>query len=238
MAAPSYHITCTKKLLIARDTFEFAFEKPEGFSFEPGQFLLFDVPLLENTEDIQTRAYSIASAPHEEELLFVIKLVTGGRASRWFEQSVAPGTVVRIQGPFGAFKLPAQMRRDIAFIGTGSGIAPFRSHIAHLTHRGTKRSLDLFFGVRAEQDLFWREAFEDLAEAHPNLHLHLALDEASERWEGHRGRVQTLIPTVIEDLSARDIFICGHPDMTKELKKICLEEWRVPKEQLHVEGYV
>ena len=238
MPVPSFHITCTRKLLLARDTYEFAFEKPEGFSFQPGQFVLFDVPLPDNAQDIQPRAYSIASAPQEQELMFAVKLISGGRASRWFEQTVSPGTVVRMQGPLGTFTLNTASRKDMLFIGTGSGVAPFRSQILHLLHRGTKRIIDLVFGVRSEQDLFWRETFQELANTHPNFHMHVALDEASELWEGHRGRVQSLAPIAVPDIAHRQVFICGNPDMTKEVKRLCLEEWKVDKAHLHVEGYV
>lgn len=238
MPVPSYHITCTRKLLLARDVYEFAFTKPKELRFKAGQFVLFDVPLLENPDDIQTRAYSIASAPHEEELLFVIKLIPGGRASRWFQEVVAPGTDVRMQGPFGAFVLDAKPSKDFLFVGTGSGIAPFRSQIVHLLKKCNNHSMDLVFGVRSEQDLFWREYFDGLAQRHPNFRFHIALSSPSELCEGHCGRVQTLIPTISGTFSDKTVYVCGSAEMTKELKELCLNEWKVEKKDLHVEGYI
>ncbi len=238
MPVPSFTITCTRKLLLARDVYEFAFTRPKDFDFKAGQFVLLDVPLLDNPEDIQTRAYSLASAPHEHELLFLIKLIPGGRASRWFEEAVNPGTQVRMQGPFGAFVLDPRGRKPLLFIGTGSGVAPYRSHIHHLLHKGSRRPIDLLFGVQTEQDLFWRSAFEQLAAEHPTFRLHLTLSAPTELWEGHRGRVQTLVPTVAPDIAKRTVYVCGSPEMTKELKELCLEEWKVEKKDLHVEGYI
>jgi ferredoxin-NADP reductase len=238
MPVPSFTITCTRKLLLARDVYEFSFTKPKGFDFKAGQFVLLDVPLLDQPEDIQTRAYSIASAPHEKELLFVVKLKPGGRASRWFEEAVNPGTEVRMQGPFGAFVLHPASRKDYLFIATGSGIAPFRSQVTHLLHRRHKRRIDLVFGVRTEQDLFWRSLFEELAASHAHFSFHLALSDPGDLWEGYRGRVQSLVPLVVPDASARSIYICGSPEMTKELKELCLTEWKVEKKDLHVEGYI
>lgn len=238
MPVPAFTITCTRKLLLARNIYEFAFTKPKEFSFKAGQFVLLDVPLLDNPTDIQTRAYSIASAPHETEILFLIKLIPGGRASRWFEGAVNPGTQVRMQGPFGAFVLPSPMRKDLLFIGTGSGIAPYRSHIFHLLHKGSIKKIDLLFGVQSEQDLFWRSMFQDIAKEHPHFSLHITLSAPNDLWEGHRGRVQTVIPLIAPDITTRTVFVCGSPAMTKEVKEFCLHDWKVEKKDLHVEGYI
>ncbi len=235
---PDYTITCTRKLLLARNVYEFAFTKPKEFSFKAGQFVLLDVPLLDDPSDIQTRAYSLASAPHEREILFLIKLIPGGRASRWFEESVGPGSQVRMRGPFGAFVLHPHARKDMLFIGTGSGIAPYRSLVLHLLQKENKRTIDLLFGVQSEQDLFWRSLFQDIALSHPNFSLHITLSEPSDLWEGHRGRVQAIAPIIAPDIAKRTVFICGNPEMTKELKELCLNEWKVEKKDLHVEGYI
>jgi ferredoxin-NADP reductase len=72
--------TCLSKRRIAPGVYELRFKKPETLAFIAGQFLLFDVPLAGKPDDIQPRAYSIASTPTENDLLFVIKLVPNGRA--------------------------------------------------------------------------------------------------------------------------------------------------------------
>lgn len=239
MSVPSYHATCTGKTVIARDVFEFTFTKPENLTFKAGQFLLFDVPLLDNPADIQTRAYSIASAPGEKELLFVIKLVPGGRASRWFEQAVVPGTDVRMQGPFGAFVIDPKSRKDWLMIATGSGIAPYRSQLMEticIAKSRSKRAIDVVFGVRTEEDIFWRETFERFAAKCPSLRFHVTLSGGSERWQGHRGRVQTVV-NGFGNFSGKHIFICGNPVMTKEVKEQCLQ-LGAEKKDVHVEGYV
>ncbi|MBI3619465.1 hypothetical protein HY213_05540, partial [Candidatus Peregrinibacteria bacterium] len=59
MPLPVHTIRCLSLRVIAPDVYEVVFTKPEGFSFRAGQFVLFDVPLIENRDDIQTRAFSI-----------------------------------------------------------------------------------------------------------------------------------------------------------------------------------
>lgn len=238
MVTPSYNITCLRNKRIARDIYEIVFTKPEGFSFLPGQFLLLDTPLVENPDDIQTRAYSIASSPDEDTLLFAIKMVENGRASRWIQEVLTEGTVATMKGPFGFFTLKPEITKDFVMIATSTGVAPFRSQLMHALSSGDTRRMDLVFGVRSEEDLFWTESFESLAKLYDNFYLHLALSNPSEEWKGHKGRVQTLVPQIVTDFSQKHVYVCGNPDMTKEVKSLCLEQWGIDKKDLHVEGYI
>lgn len=235
---PSYTVACLGNREIARDVWEFTLERPAGFSFTAGQFVLFDTPLVENPADRQPRAFSISSGPEEKDLLFVAKMKEGGRASRWIAELLRPGTPVGMQGPFGLFTLPHAIARDVLFIATSSGIAPFRSMLesAHLQAAG--RRVDLVFGVRHEDDLFWMAELEALKAKLPGLAVHVALTQPSAAWKGHTGRVQTLVPAAVRDLPNRLIYACGSPAMTKELKELCLGPWGVPKPQTHFEGYI
>ncbi len=238
MTTPTHTVACTRNLQIARDVYEFAFKKPEGCTFQPGQFVLFSVPLVENPLDLQPRAFSIASSPDESELLFVAKMKEGGRASQWILELLKPETTVFMQGPMGLFLLDHETLKDYLFICTSTGVAPFRSMIRDVLLTGDKRRIDLVFGARAEEDLFWMKELEELTKQYENFFLHLALSHLSEQWKGHRGRVQTLVPQIVRDFSEKCVYLCGSPDMTKEVKGLCLEQWGMQKDDLHVEGYI
>lgn len=238
MPIPRHHITCTKKELIAKDTYEVRFSTPDGWSFKPGQFVLLDVPLIDQPTDIQTRAYSIGSLPTEREITLAVKLKAGGRASRWVEEVLQEGSTAVMQGPFGNFVLQATSAKPYLFLATGAGVAPFRPQISELLSRTDTHAIDLIFGVRDESEVFWREEFESLAREHPRFSFHLTLTRGSEAWTGHRGRIQTLVPHLAPDIATRIVYACGNPDMTKEVKRIALEEWMVPKQDLHVEGFI
>ena len=238
MNTPKYDVTCSYNKQIARDIWEFALTKPEGFTFEPGQFVLFDVPAPDDPSDMQTRAFSIASSPGEDELLFVAKILPGGRASVWITDTIKEGSTVSLQGPFGRFLLNTETKNDYLFICTSTGNAPFRSQIIHSLQGGEKRRMDLIYGVRSEDRFFWVEEFEALAKKYENFHLHLSLSDPHEDWSKYHGRVQVVIEEVVADFSTKNIYICGHPDMTNDVKKLCLEDWGVEKGELHVEGYI
>jgi ferredoxin-NADP reductase len=238
MVTPTYTVVCTKNQQVAEGVYEMSFTKPEGFTFKAGQFVLFDVALLENPSDIQTRALSIASRPEESELLFVAKMSLGGRISRWIEEKLVIGTEAVIKGPFGFFTLKDEGDRELLWIATSTGIAPFRSMLAEALQKNPRRRIDLIFGARNEEHLFWKEELEQRTQQHENFFLHIALSAPSSSWKGHKGRVQTLVPLIIRDFTNKDVYVCGSPEMTKELKLLCLNDWGVDKKNLHVEGYI
>lgn len=239
MPTLAFTLVCTRKLLVAPGVYELAFAKPEELVFKAGQFMLFDVPLIDAPTDIQPRAYSIASTPHEKELLFVIKLKEGGRASVWIEKVLTVGAAVRMQGPFGLFTVKPDVSLQYVFLATGAGIAPFRSQITWLLdeERFAGR-LDLIFSVRHTADLFWTETFSTLAAAHPNFYFHLSLTGSDAKWTGLSGRVQTILPTVLQDPSKAHVYVCGAPEMVQDVKKTCITNLGLQKPQVHAEGYI
>ena len=236
----SYTTTCIYKERLCSNAWEFKLKLEDGKSldFISGQFVIFDVPSVDAPEDLQPRAYSIASSPSEKnELTFLITYKEGGRASRWVDEMLKVGDQITMKGPFGAFTLKEDDDKDYVFIGTGSGVVPFRSMILDLLEKGDTRKIDLFFGVRNEERVFWKEEFEDLALKHSNLNFHLCLSQSSADWNGLHGRVNKVVPEIITDFSNTSLYVCGNPEMVKDLKQYLLE-LKLNPEQIHLEGYV
>ncbi|PIR52631.1 hypothetical protein COU76_05435 [Candidatus Peregrinibacteria bacterium CG10_big_fil_rev_8_21_14_0_10_49_10] len=237
MPTPTYETCCIKNVNITHDVYEIEFEKPEGFTFEAGQFVLFQVPLPENPVDTQPRAYSIASAPHEAKLLFVIKVMAGGRASRWVAESLKEGDTVHMQGPFGRFFLQ-DSPEDILMVCTGTGIAPFRSHLLTMMETASIRNTHLFFGNYKEEDIFWKEYLEKMDAQNDWFTFVPVLSNGSQNWHGQCGFVQDAIAATIDGISSTHLYICGNPAMAEAVKKTAMEEWGMKKEKVHVEGFI
>jgi len=238
MPTPSYTVRCKKIESITHNVRKIYFEKPEIFRFIPGQFILVDVPALDDPADIQPRAYSIASTPDEEDIILIIKIRPGGRAGEWISKQLKEGDEVNIQGPLGVFGLDADSPKEYLFICTGVGSAPFRSIIKSSLFGGEKRRMDLIVGVLAEEDILLKKELDELSKEHENFNYHFTLSDPSETWTGYKGYVQKLVPTLVSDFSNKSIYVCGNPLMTDDVKKLCLEEWGVNKSDFHCEGYI
>ncbi|MEM6644765.1 MAG: FAD-dependent oxidoreductase [Bacteroidota bacterium] len=106
----------------------FRIAKPEGFAYDAGQYAHLVAPGGHiNMYDV--RHMSLASAPHEPDLLFTMDLQSNSRFKRRFRQSKAGDTVglFKIRGHFTANDLGED--DSILFIAGGIGITPIRSII-------------------------------------------------------------------------------------------------------------
>src|ERR1700704_5089682 len=111
------------------NTKRFWIEVPEmkEFDFIPGQFVTLDLPIHEKPNK-RWRSYSIASWPDGTNTIeLVIVLLEGGLGTNYLFNEVKVGSELTLRGPQGVFTLPEQIDRDLFFICTGTGIAPFRS---------------------------------------------------------------------------------------------------------------
>ncbi|RYY89934.1 MAG: FAD-dependent oxidoreductase [Chitinophagaceae bacterium] len=197
----------------------------DNFDFLPGQFVTLDLPIHEKPNR-RWRSYSIASWPdgtNEFELLIV--LLEGGLGTTYLFQEVSVGSELLLRGPQGVFILPPALDRELYFICTGTGIAPFRSMINHIErHNIPHQGLNLIFGTRSKRDLLYFEEFRALEERLPDFRFYPTLSR--EEWEGCCGYVH---PVYEEQLRARangsgtlhpaHFYLCGWKAMVDEAKQ-------------------
>lgn len=221
-----HSVTLLKKEKLTSNVFGLHFSKPEGFTYEAGQFVQFLVP---DGEKTAPRAYSLCSIPEQEDLQFCVKVLPDGKASAMFT-SMNEGDMVDIRGPLGHFTpVPDTIGH---YVATGVGMAPVMGLIRHeLEYAGNKKQQHLIFGVRFKEDLFWLEKLEALAQAHDNFQYELALSKPEDDWDGLKGRVTEHICTH-HDSSHH--YLCGSAAMVKDAKNLLLEAG-YPKEQIHFE---
>ena len=190
------------------------------FGFVPGQWLSVKATTPDGEE--MTRAYSIASPPSENgHIAFCLNRVEEGFMSNHLF-SLNEGEQITFQGPFGNFILRPPLR-DTVFIATGTGIAPFRSMLHWLLaepDRHQEHEFWLLFGARNEEDLYYREEFEQLAAKHDNFHFLPTLSRASEEWKGLRGYVQQHVGEIVGMRTDMHAYICGLDKMVKANREL------------------
>jgi ferredoxin-NADP reductase len=239
MPVPTYSPQCISKENIAPNVYELQIEKPSGFTFLPGQFVLFRVPHKDDPHDIQPRAYSIASAPHEQHLRFIIKLVPNGRASRWVNEDVHTGSTVHMQGPFGRFTI-SNDPYPMLFVATGTGVAPFRSQILWLLkEKNDARPITLIIGTTSKLQFFWEEEWKDLEKKYPHFHVSASFLDGTENWHQEKGSVQEHVKRISTLWSTeKSVYICGAPDIVESVKQQCTMQYNIPARQVHTERYI
>lgn len=216
---------------LTSDMLELVLEKPAGFSFQAGQFVQFFIP--DVAPQAVLRSYSIASAPSTETLLFCVKILPTekqGKASVYLP-GLKPGDVITFRGPEGRFVVAQNQELPKIFVATGSGIAPMRAMLADELSKPNNQSLHLLFGVRSQNDVFWKEEFGALAEKFKNFTFTLTLSQPVGAWLGNVGRVTDHLS---ELPSEADWYLCGSLPMVKDVRSM-LTGRGVSSKQIHFE---
>lgn len=214
--------------------------------FEAGQFVTMDLPIHEKRLK-RWRSYSIANAPNGGNVLeFCIVHLNGGGATRYFFEEVALGTPIRFKGPDGTFVLREPIAgKDLVFICTGTGIAPFRSMIQDIVQQQKPhRSIHLIFGTRNAESILYRAEFEALQKTLPGFRYSVALSReeslnpADFPFEVQSGYVH---PIYLRDYqTARpdvDFYICGWSNMIDDAVANLILKLGYDKSQVHYELY-
>ena len=192
----------------------FRFELEDQFFFQPGQYATLWLSCQGSTV---ARPYSIASTPSETRVLeFYINLVESGHLSPSFwNPAVLRGLVERdaetrllISGPKGRFLLDARETRDLVFVASGTGLAPFMSMIRALNEEFVRspvsfrrRNIWVIHGASYSRHLGYRKELEQLAAESlqdPSRRFSITYlptisrPEMDPSWKGLTGRAETL----------------------------------------------
>jgi NAD(P)H-flavin reductase len=214
----------------------FIVETTEEFNFISGQFIVVSFPGLAHMYPY--RSYSLACAPQKNifELCVVLK-EDGAATPVLFDMEC--GTKLKFTKPLGSFILPQDIdsTTDLCLICTGTGVAPFRGFLQHLTKNGWNvGNVYLIFGCRTNADLLYRKEFEYLASTNSSFHYIPVLSR--EKWDGKMGYVHTVYLENETFMNKENMlfYICGWSEMVKETKNN-LKEMGYSRKQIKFELY-
>ena len=214
--------------------FKLAFESGVHFDFDPGQFVNIIAQPPSSDKPIK-RPYSIDSPPYEKGYVDLVwKRVEGGAMTSYL-MTLKEGDKLTVQGPLGRFGLKEPLPKRLAFVATGTGIAPFRSMIKQLFKDGTDRDVWLIFGNRYETDILYDEEWKELAKKYSNFH-YIPTVSRPQKWTGEKEYVQKLLPKYLGTSEDTHLYICGLTNMIMEVQNTALE-MGFPKERIIFEKY-
>lgn len=212
--------------------FSFTVTRAPGFRFESGQFVM--IGLMEGERRI-LRAYSLASAAHDEALGFYsIRVPDGPLTSRLAR--VRPGDPLLVGAkPTGTLVLrDLRPGRRLFLLATGTGVAPFVGLLRDPELYERFDEVILVRGGRAASDLAYGAAMLDAAREHPDLGPLVRAQVTdypalTREPHPHAGRITTLLEAdaVTRDLglprldAAHDrVMVCGSLRMVADTAAI------------------
>ena len=118
----------------------------------------------------------------------------------------------------------------MVYIGGGAGMAPIRSHIAHLFENElTHRKVSYWYGARSKQEIFYDDYFKNIEKNNTNFNFQIALSNPLENdnWTGNTGFIhQVVFDNYLKNHpnpKAIEFYLCGPPMMIKACTKILTE---------------
>lgn len=237
------------------------FDLPEhdrtAFNYRAGQYLTLRF-VIDGKEE--RRAYSMCSAPHEDELAVTVKQVRNGVVSNHIASALKAGDTVDVMPPMGRFLAdvdPAARRRYYLF-GAGSGITPLMSILRSVLEKEPKSEVILFYGNRDEDNIIFKAQLDELQQRYAGqLTVEHTLSQPKKystkglkglfkrshtKWEGATGRIDRRAivdflqrhPT--EGMDCR-YYVCGPGQMIDNVEAALLGHG-VDDKLIHVERFV
>jgi CDP-4-dehydro-6-deoxyglucose reductase len=188
----------------------------DRLQFLAGQYVEILLP------DNRRRGFSIANAPHDDAYIELhVRHVPGGYFSHMVFEQLREKALLRIAGPYGGFYLREDSDRPILLAGGGTGFAPLKAMLEHAFHRGVRRPMHLFWGVRGRSDLYLDELPRAWRLAYANFNYTPVLSEPSpeDRWTAETGNVIDSVVRHYPDLGSFDIYMSGPPAMIEAGKQ-------------------
>ncbi|MCH7756517.1 FAD-dependent oxidoreductase [Patescibacteria group bacterium] len=207
-----YSLKLKDKKEIARDTMAFYFEKPRGFAFAAGQSMRLSCPGVS-----ENKTFSISSAPHEEELVFAMRM-----RDSLFKKALAnlkPGAAVEADGPFGErFVLHRDTILPAVFIAGGIGITPLLSMLSHIAENDIPRTVTLFYSNRRKDDIAFLGTLKFLVARDKCFKMVLTLTKPAESerqlWSDETGYInKDMLERHLNDIITPMYYISGPPEM-------------------------
>lgn len=168
-------------------------------------------------DDGQRRAFSFANAPHAgEQIELHVRRIPGGRFTGHVFDAMRVGDELRFEGPLGSFALQ-EGERPILFVAGATGFAPVKSILEDAFHRGIKRPMRLYWGVRRRADLYLLELAQGWQRMHANFEVIPVLSEPQpeDHWTGRTGLVHEAMLADQGDLTGFEVYVCGSLKMVE-----------------------
>lgn len=235
----SYTVKLKQAREVAEDTLALHLEKPDGFTFKPGQFVECKLINPPKTDDEGNgRAFSLANAPYEPDLMVATRLRDS--AFKRVLQDLKPGATLELEGPFGSFVLHNKTQTPAVFLTGGIGITPVRSIILDALHRRLAHRILLFYANRRPEDAAFLEELNTPRDTDPHytfIPLMTQADQSASDWRGETGRInRALLEKYLDDLTAPIYYLDGPAGMVNAMRQL-LNEAGVDDDNIRAEEF-
>jgi ferredoxin-NADP reductase len=219
---PIYLTRLKRREEIAAGTMAFHFENPEGFAYKAGQFG--DYTLISPSEidaEGNTRGFSLASAPYEDDLMFATRM--RDTAFKRVLSAMELGAEITLDAPYGSFTLHNNSRIPAVFLTGGIGVTPVRSIVLQAAHDNLPHKIFLFDSNRRPEDAAFLHELTEAQNKNPNytfVGTMTEMENSDQQWDGETGYItKAMLLKYIADLLLPIYYMAGPPEMVTAMRK-------------------
>ncbi len=256
-----FHPLKIKKLVKETgDCTSITFEVPDAlkniFEFKAGQYLTIKNNI--GNEEVR-RAYSLSSAPYNQELTVTAKTVKKGLMSTYLNTKVQVGDILDVMPPLGKFILKPDVgkNQDYYLFAAGSGITPIISIIQEILEEEPMSFIHLYYGNRDENSIIFKEKLDLLVQKYENqLSISYTLSNPVKQkqggllsfikkgevtWKGEIGRINRQSTTAFLKsnplkFKLAQYYICGPQGMLEAVTDV-LKQMNIDEKNIHFEVF-
>lgn len=229
----------SKKEQVTENIFFVTFRllSPPSIDFRAGQNMMLMIsPGVNRTMSIASPPSLAIQAGQNNELLMIHDVSPMGPGSLW-TIGLKVGDRATIVAPTGGALSFIESPRKKVMVATGTGIAPFHAMILDYMSKGTvspQAQLVLYWGLRFESDIYWKEEFDRIAALNPMLTWRLILSKPAAAWQGDRGHVTEHVLESEQEMHTSEFYLCGNKAMIEDVRQSLLAR-HVPNEYIKTE---
>jgi len=207
-------LTITDIQEVTRDVHQIRFEKPDDYSFTPGQAT--EIAIDKDGWRDEKRPFTFTSLNSDPYLEFVIKIYPDHDGVTKQIGKLNTGDALIIDEPWGTI----EYKGEGVFLAGGAGVTPFIAILRDLDKKGKIGENKLIFSNKTDQDIILKEEFENIlgdqfvnAITNEPTDKHLFLD-------GHIDKA--FLEDQIDDFS-QPFYVCGPQPFNEAMMKYLKE---------------
>ena len=221
---------------LSEDVMLIALQLPanERLQYRAGQYIEFML------KDGKRRSYSMANAPHiDAQITLHVRHMPGGLFTDQVFSSMKERDILRFEGPQGSFFLREDSEKPIILLASGTGFAPIKALMEHLTDLKSSRPVTLYWGGRRPQDLYMDALCQEWAANLANFSYVPVVSDAQpeDQWTGRSGFVHQAVMADHADLSGYQVYACGAPVVVDSAKRDFVALCKLPQDEFYADSF-
>ncbi len=198
--------------MVAESTLALVIERPENFTFTPGQNVMVSIP---GAHAEHLKEFTIASAPYEPHIMLAMRV----RNSEFKHACYAlkPGDAIMVRDPAGV--LWDATSTSQVWLSGGIGITPFRGIMRELIHNRASLAVTHIHSDRTRTGVPFLQEFESFATAYKGYTFVSTMTREAGQ-SARRGRITAdMIRACAPDYALSDFFVVGTDSFVASMRE-------------------